>query len=76
MSFQKAQTFQIFSSGADGLYGVGGPVHRASSASSTASNALPLDATNTVAGGSASTDGSIRQREQDNLTNFQAGTLQ
>lgn len=65
--FQSPNTFQIISSGADGLYGIGGQW------TSTGGNNLPFDA-------SASTEGindqGIRQREGDNLTNFNNGTLQ
>ncbi len=78
VAFEKQQTFQIFSAGVDGLYGVGGQFIPPSSSSSSASNALPFDVNNTSAGavGTATTDPSIRLRERDNLTNFQSGTLQ
>ena len=76
VTFEKAQTFQIFSPGADGLYGVGGQFIAPSTGSSTASNPLPFDATNTLAGTGVTTDATLRQRERDNLTNFQSGTLQ
>ena len=70
VTFQKPQTFQLISSGADGLYGVGGqyvPPTQSSSAQQ-----LPVDGHNVV----NTTDGSVRQREYDNLTNFKQGTLQ
>ena len=79
MTFEKAQTFQIFSPGADGLYGVGGQFIAPSAANSTASNPLPFDATNTFAGTAARHRPPTRRsglRERDNLTNFQSGTLQ
>ncbi len=78
MTFENAQTFQIFSPGLDGLYGVGGQYVSQSSASSTASTVLPFDAADTYANNpwANTADKSIRQREQDNLTNFKSGTLQ
>ncbi len=44
VTYEKAQTFQIFSPGVDGLYGVGGQFVAPGSANSTASNSLPIDA--------------------------------
>jgi prepilin-type N-terminal cleavage/methylation domain-containing protein len=76
VTYQKGQTFQIFSSGTDGLYGVGGQFTPIGAATSTASNTLPFDPGNTVSGNSACLDRSVRQREADNLTNFQSGRLQ
>jgi prepilin-type N-terminal cleavage/methylation domain-containing protein len=78
VTYEKAQTFQIFSAGADGLYGVGGQYAAPSSGTSTASTTLPFDQINTFSGqpAVATTDPTIRQREQDNLTNFKSGTLQ
>jgi prepilin-type N-terminal cleavage/methylation domain-containing protein len=78
LTYEKAQTFQIFSPGVDGLYGVGGQYVSPSSLNSSASTSLPLDNTDTFAGtpAAANTDSTIRQRERDNLTNFQQGTLQ
>jgi len=67
VTYQKPQTFQIISSGADGFYGVGGQ-YQALTTSATVP--LPYDANNT-----STTDGSIRQREYDNLSNFKSGTL-
>jgi hypothetical protein len=81
VTFEKAQTFQLFSPGVDGLYGVGGQFVAPASVNSTASNPLPLDLNDSFTGaiGGATTalsDQTIRLRERDNLTNFQAGTLQ
>jgi prepilin-type N-terminal cleavage/methylation domain-containing protein len=79
VGYQKAQTFQIFSPGVDGLYGVGGQFVAPASASTTAANPLPFDKSNTFAGLTPPTptqDGTIRLRERDNLTNFQSGTLE
>jgi general secretion pathway protein G len=76
VTFEKAQTFQIFSAGLDGQYGVGGQFIAPSAASSSASNPLLFDSANTLAGTGVSTDATIRIRERDNLTNFQSGTLQ
>jgi prepilin-type N-terminal cleavage/methylation domain-containing protein len=68
VTYQTAQTFQIISAGSDGLYGVGGQYVPQSQSSTVA---LPWDGTHTN-----STDGNIRQREYDNLTNFKSGRLQ
>ena len=76
VSYLNAQSFQIISSGIDGLYGVGGQYAPPSSASATSTNPLPLDATNDIDPGPGGNDTTIRQREQDNLTNFKAGSLQ
>jgi prepilin-type N-terminal cleavage/methylation domain-containing protein len=81
VNYEKAQTFQIFSAGADGLYGVGGQFVDPSSGSSSAVNTLPFDPNNTFAGFTGNvpnptTDGTIRRREGDNLTNFSSGKLQ
>jgi prepilin-type N-terminal cleavage/methylation domain-containing protein len=77
LTYEKAQTFQIFSPGADGLYGVGGQYNSPSAANTSASTRLPFDANDTFSGlpPMATTDTAIRQRERDNLTNFQAGKL-
>jgi prepilin-type N-terminal cleavage/methylation domain-containing protein len=77
--FQKPQSFQIISSGIDGLYGVGGQYL---AATTSATNQLPFDGTTTfygvTTGSSVSldTDPSIRKREQDNLSNFTTGSLE
>ncbi len=76
VTFEKPQTFQIFSAGRDGLYGVGGQFIAPSASNSSASNPLPLDLVHTFAAGTQTTDTTIRVRERDNLTNFQTGTLQ
>lgn len=68
-TYLNAQTYQIISSGLDGLYGVGGQ-YSANAAGTT----LPLDTTSGVYG--SSTDLQIRAREGDNLTNFSNGKLQ
>jgi prepilin-type N-terminal cleavage/methylation domain-containing protein len=68
ITYQKPQTFQVISSGIDGLYGVGGQYQ---AATTSATVPLPVDATHTI----PNNDGSIRQREYDNLTNFKTGTL-
>jgi general secretion pathway protein G len=72
VTYVNANTFQIISSGIDGLYGVGGQYLGSSSASATSTNTLPVDPTALI----NTTDPTIRQREQDNLTNFKAGSLQ
>ncbi|MFI5460505.1 MAG: type II secretion system protein [Isosphaerales bacterium] len=76
VTFQKAQSFQIIAAGVDGLYGVGGQFIPPAAGTSTASNALPLDAANTYSGTKVTADATIRIRERDNLTNFKSGTLQ
>ena len=76
VTFQKAQTFQLFSAGRDGLYGVGGQfvapsterLHREQPAA-----ARPASHTRRR---NRTSDTSIRLRERDNLTNFQSGTLE
>jgi len=69
VTYQKPQTYQIISSGVDGLYGVGGQYV---TQSQSATQSLPLDAHNIV----ATSDPTVRQREFDNLTNFKQGRLQ
>jgi len=76
VTFQNSQTFQIFSPGIDGLYGVGGQYVPPSASTASSSTALPFDKNNTFSGASLTADTSIRQRERDNLTNFKSGTLQ
>ena len=75
---QKPQTFQIISSGVDGLYGVGGQYIAARRCDSSASNSLPFDAINTAAGSqrlpTARCDDPISASD-DNLTNFKSGTF-
>ena len=73
--YQNPQSFQIITSGFDGLYGIGGQY-----TPPPAATALPPDATNTAVntnpnvGVEVATPGSIRNRERDNITNFGAGT--
>jgi type II secretory pathway pseudopilin PulG len=76
VTFQKAQTFQILSSGVDGLYGVGGQFVPATLTTSSATNSLPFDTHNTLANGVVEPSSDIRNAEKDNLTNFKSGTLQ
>jgi general secretion pathway protein G len=61
----KPQSFQVFSAGGDGQYGVGGLY------SDSADEPLPVDTANTT----PSSDAGIRIRERDNLTNFRNGRL-
>ncbi len=68
ISYQLPQTFQIISSGADGLYGVGGQYVSSSQSSGIP---LPVDTVNTK----NTSDASIRTREYDNITNFKSGRL-
>jgi prepilin-type N-terminal cleavage/methylation domain-containing protein len=76
VTFQKAQTYQIISSGVDGLYGVGGQYVAPGSSSASNQNPLPLDANgDTFSAGTVVTGGNIRTGEKDNLTNFKSGTL-
>ncbi len=76
VTYQNPQTFQIISSGVDGLYGVGGQYV----ASLPVGHVPPcrFDSVHTYNGSAstAETDDSVRQRESDNLTNFKSGTLQ
>ncbi len=74
VSYWNAQTFQIISSGADGLYGVGGQYIQQTQ---SATQPLPYDPNNTYygSGPTSESDASLRQREYDNLTNFKSSTL-
>jgi type II secretory pathway pseudopilin PulG len=76
VTFQKAQTFQILSSGVDGLYGVGGQFVPATLTTTSANNPLPFDTHNTLANGAVEASPDVRNAEKDNLTNFKSGTLQ
>ena len=77
VTFQKAQTYQIISSGIDGLYGVGGQYIAPGASASSSQIPLPIDPNgDTLAGGTAVLGGTIRNAERDNLTNFKAGTLE
>ncbi len=73
-AFYNANSFQLISAGRDRLYGLGG--QWSSSAANTGSN-IPLDI-GILNGTTLSPlgDPQIRNREQDNLTNFTTGRLQ
>ena len=75
VSFQSGQSFQIISSGLDGLYGVGGQFINNTTTPSTVP--LPLDTITNITGGVYihTSDVNIRTRENDNLTNFKPGSL-
>jgi general secretion pathway protein G len=68
VGYQKPQSYQIISPGADGLYGVGGQYQPPAS---SASVSLPVDSANLV----NTNDTNVRTSEYDNLTNFKSGTL-
>lgn len=68
VSYELPQTFQIISSGADGLYGVGGQYLSSSQSSGVP---LPVDPNHTK----NTADANIRMRENDNITNFKSGRL-
>ena len=69
--FLNAQTFQIISSGLDGLYGVGGQYTPDSTIT------VPLDSTAGVYTNTTTPpDNSLRYRERDNLSNFHNGKLE
>jgi hypothetical protein len=76
VSYQNPQTFQIFSPGVDGLYGVGGLYD--TSPQSASSVTLPFDPVHTfdLGNGKVESDKNVRQYEHDNLTNFKSGILQ
>jgi general secretion pathway protein G len=78
VTYINAQSFQIISSGIDGLYGVGGQYQAPSATTASSTATLPLDTTDSsvYVNTSPTQDPSVRQREQDNLTNFKAGSLQ
>ena len=65
------QTFQIISSGVDGLYGVGGQY-----TPNVTGEALPLDPNLSNYVPSPLADNTIRVRERDNVTNFHNGKLE
>ena len=69
-TFLNPQSFQIISSGIDGLYGVGGQYSPDNTAES-----LPLDLS-TPSPYSTPATRSIRNRERDNVTNFHNGKLE
>lgn len=64
--FQSPNTFQIISSGLDGLYGIGGQY------TPTGQNNLPFDPASASTGAA---DPNVRLRENDNLTNFATSKL-
>jgi general secretion pathway protein G len=66
VTFLNPQSFQIISSGIDGLYGLGGQY------TPDAGTALPLDSAHYL----NTSDTNIRTRENDNLSNFHNGRLQ
>ncbi len=68
VTYINANSFQLFASGSDGVFGVGG-YYNANSAGA----ALALPPENAI---SNSTDTSLRTLEWDNLTNFHNGRLQ
>jgi len=75
-TYVNPQSFQIISSGIDGLYGVGGQY-----APNNTAESLPLDPNATFPGGPYlpyvnMQDSSIRIRERDNITNFHNGKLE
>src|SRR5271157_699400 len=79
-TFLNPQSFQIISSGIDGLYGVGGQYQPDNTAGT-----LPYDSSSTyyfsgtawsLESSLASPDSSIRYRERDNVTNFHNGKLE
>jgi prepilin-type N-terminal cleavage/methylation domain-containing protein len=65
------QTFQIISSGVDGLYGVGGQY-----TPNATGETLPLDPNLSNYVPSPLADNTIRVRERDNITNFHNGKLE
>ena len=68
-TYLNPQTFQIISSGIDGLYGVGGQY-----TPNATGEALPLDPN--LSNYLYTTDQGIRVRERDNITNFHNGKLE
>jgi len=70
IAFINPQSFQIISSGVDGLFGVGGQY------TPDTTPPLVIDGTSNYAHYVNLNDHTIRTREQDNLTNFHNGRLQ
>jgi general secretion pathway protein G len=68
-TYLNPQSFQLISSGVDGLYGVGGQYSPDSAGAS-----LPID--HSTPSPYNTSDTSIRGRENDNITNFHNGRLQ
>ncbi|HKM56453.1 MAG TPA: type II secretion system protein [Isosphaeraceae bacterium] len=78
-TFLNPQSFQIISSGIDGLYGVGGqyqPDNTAGTLPYDSSSTYHLNTTATPPSWTADSDPSIRYRERDNVTNFHNGKLE
>jgi general secretion pathway protein G len=74
-TFLNPQSFQILSSGLDGLYGVGGQY----SPDNTAESLLFDSSASSCYNGTAwvaESDSTLRYRERDNVTNFHAGRLE
>jgi prepilin-type N-terminal cleavage/methylation domain-containing protein len=69
-SWVNPQSFQLFSAGRDGQWGIGGMFDP--NATGGRLPVWPDDATNVAPNGQAS---SLRQRERDNITNFAGGRL-
>jgi general secretion pathway protein G len=74
VTYQSPQSFQIISSGIDGLYGVGGQF--SPNSLSSAAEALPIDTLTAPSPYINTTDLNVRKREQDNLTSFKSGSLE
>ena len=70
-TYLNPQTFQIISSGVDGLHGVGGQY-----TPNATGEALPLDPNLSNYVPSPLADLTIRVRERDNITNFHNGKLE
>ncbi len=68
-TYQNPQSYQIISSGLDGLYGVGGQYN-----ANNAGESLPWDSSTPTPYNT--TDTSVRYRERDNVTNFHNGRLE
>jgi len=77
ISYINAQSFQIFSSGTDGVFGVGGFYNTATTGGQPLPNYAPPSASPPAATDPVnSTDPQLRVFEWDNLTNFHNGRLQ
>lgn len=82
VAYHNPQSFQIISSGVDGVFGLGGIYN----SSTTSSSVLPAEDQTSALGTafntgtnlnlSNSTDGALRTVESDNLTNFHNGKLE
>jgi hypothetical protein len=69
--YQNPESFQIISSGRDRNYGVGGQY-----ISNVSGERLPITDAGAAYHSGANLDPSVRQSENDNLTNFSTSTLQ